>query len=133
MANHDELLAAAAPELGEYLSKLPSFGIGISTANTDHNMNGGQAGISLVNVRGLGITSTLVMFNCHRVAASTLVGVVVGGLYDPYGRVFRGGLRVKLYFTVPEHLKINRLSGSPGGRFFLADDHPTTTVGRAPA
>src|SRR3954468_6074253 len=55
MQNKDEIQAAAAPQLADYLAKLPSFGIGVGSNNTNHNMNGGQAGISLVNLRNLGI------------------------------------------------------------------------------
>ena len=76
MQNRDELQAAASPALGEYLGKLPSFGIGVGANNSNHLMNGGQAGISLVNLRNLGLTRTLVLFDGRRVAASTLVGGV---------------------------------------------------------
>ncbi len=76
MQNRDEIQAAAAPQLADYLAKLPSFGIGVGSNNTNHNMNGGQAGISLVNLRNLGITRTLVLFDRHRVNASTLIGGV---------------------------------------------------------
>ncbi len=76
MQNRDEIQAAAAPQLADYLAKLPSFGIGITSNNTNHNMNGGQAGINLVNLRNLGISRTLVLFDNHRVNPSTLVGGV---------------------------------------------------------
>ena len=76
MQNRDEIQASASPQLADYLAKLPSFGIGVSSNNTNHAMNGGQAGINLVNLRNLGITRTLVLFDGHRVNASTLVGGV---------------------------------------------------------
>ncbi len=76
MANRDEIQAAATPTLGEYLGRLPSFG----TANTSRNMNysisGGGAGSSLVNLRQLGITRTLVLFDGRRVVNQNLAGGV---------------------------------------------------------
>ena len=76
MANRDEIQAAATPSLGEYLGRLPSFG----TANTSRNMNysisGGGAGSSLVNLRQLGLTRTLVLFGGRRVVTQNLAGGV---------------------------------------------------------
>lgn len=76
MANRDEIQAAAAPALGEYLSRMPSFGTAPNANNPNHSMSGGQAGISLVSLRQLGVNRTLVLFDGRRVNASTLVGGV---------------------------------------------------------
>jgi iron complex outermembrane receptor protein len=76
MANRDEIQAAATPALGEYLAKMPSFGQATNAQNPNHGVSGGGAGISLVNLRNLGINRTLVLFDGRRVNVSTLTGGV---------------------------------------------------------
>ena len=80
MTNADELQAAAKPTIGDYLSELPSFGAANRSTNPTGNTSGGNAGIYQINLRNLGVTRTLVLFDGRRVVNAQLLGGVDLGL-----------------------------------------------------
>ena len=80
MTNADELQAAAKPSIGDFLSELPAFGAATRTTNPTANVSGGNASIFLVNLRDLGVTRTLVLFDGRRVVNAQLIGGVDLGM-----------------------------------------------------
>lgn len=72
----DEVQAAASPTLGDYLSRLPPFGSTLGSRNPSFSTASGSAGISLINLRQMGVARTLVLFDGRRVVNANLVGGV---------------------------------------------------------
>lgn len=65
-------------DLSSIIQQLPSAGASSSpnTANGSQSVSAGTAGLSLVNLRGLGVERTLVLFDGKRVVSSTQSGGV---------------------------------------------------------
>ena len=76
VTSSDELQAAASPTLGDYLSRLPPFGSTLGARNPSFSTATGSAGISLINLRQMGVARTLVLFEGRRVVNANLVGGV---------------------------------------------------------
>lgn len=76
VTSSDELQAAASPTLGDYLQRLPPFGSSLGSRNPSFSTSSGSAGISLINLRQMGVARTLVLFDGRRVVNANLVGGV---------------------------------------------------------
>ncbi|QJE03014.1 TonB-dependent receptor [Massilia forsythiae] len=66
--NAKEIAATGANTVAELLHNIPAFGSG--TSNDIQNDNGFSKGVSTASLRGLGTSSTLVLLNGRRIAAS---------------------------------------------------------------
>lgn len=96
----DDLARAAKPNIADAINLLPAVS-GSATPATSQPLGGSTAGMNLINLRGLGVNRTLVLFNGHRVPPSTINGnvdvntlptqliqrvdVVTGGASSSYG------------------------------------------------
>ena len=69
----EQITEAATPYLADYLSTLPAFGSAMSNRNPTPNLSGGNTGLALVNLRNLGTSRTLVLFNGQRVVSANLI------------------------------------------------------------
>ena len=74
----DQLRRDAFTDIGDAIRQLPAFGASSSPNNTfaANYIVSGTPGISVVNLRNLGVLRTLVLFNGQRVVASALSGGV---------------------------------------------------------
>jgi len=70
--NAETLQRDAKPDIGDSIRELPSVGISDSPGNGSHSGNAsqGDAGLDTVNLRGLGVVRTLVLFDGQRVVTS---------------------------------------------------------------
>ncbi len=73
IVGREQITEAAAPYLADYLSSLPAFGAAMSNKNPTPNLSGGNTGLSLVNLRNLGVERTLVLFNGQRVVSANII------------------------------------------------------------
>jgi outer membrane receptor protein involved in Fe transport len=73
-----QLEAAAKSDIGDSIRELPSVGASSSPTNGAGNggLSGGTGGVSTVNLRNLGITRTLILFDGQRVVQSNTSGGV---------------------------------------------------------
>lgn len=72
-----DILAQRPNNIAELVNTLPAVGGGTSTpAGSSGNLSSGTAGISTVNLRGLGVTRTLVLIDGRRTPPSTPNGLV---------------------------------------------------------
>ena len=73
-----QLEASAKTDIGDSIRELPSVGVSSSPSNGQGNggLSGGTGGVSTVNLRNLGITRTLILFDGQRVVSSNTSGGV---------------------------------------------------------
>ncbi|HWY61527.1 MAG TPA: TonB-dependent receptor [Rhizomicrobium sp.] len=73
-----QLEASAKSDIGDSIRELPSVGASSSPTNGAGNggLSGGTGGVSTVNLRNLGITRTLILFDGQRVVQSNTSGGV---------------------------------------------------------
>ncbi|WP_374345482.1 TonB-dependent receptor plug domain-containing protein [Phenylobacterium sp.] len=104
----DEIKAAAAPNIADFVNTLPSVAGSATAANSAGSLSNGQAGISALNLRALGTGRTLVLFDGQRSVVSAATGqvdtntfpqalisrveVVTGGASSAYGSDAVGGV-----------------------------------------
>lgn len=104
----DEIKAAAAPNIADFVNTLPSVAGSATAANSSGSLSNGQAGISALNLRALGTGRTLVLFDGQRSVVSAATGqvdtntfpqalvsrveVVTGGASSAYGSDAVGGV-----------------------------------------
>ena len=72
----DQMIRDAKIDLGDSLREMPSVGASDAPDNGSHAGNAGQgdAAISTINLRNLGVIRTLVLFDGQRVVASNPLG-----------------------------------------------------------
>src|SRR4051812_36072474 len=72
----DQILRDAKIDLGDSIRELPSVGASDAPDNGSHAGNAGQgdAAISTINLRNLGVIRTLVLFDSQRIVASNPLG-----------------------------------------------------------
>ncbi len=85
----EELDTMAVTNIADAVNRLPTFGAGATSRNTSGGVSGGEGGINLLNLRGLGAPRTLVLLDGKRVVAAT-AGGSRGGAVDVNG--FPNGL-----------------------------------------
>ncbi|MEW5686977.1 MAG: TonB-dependent receptor [Pseudomonadota bacterium] len=104
----DEIKAAAAANIADFVNTLPSVAGSATAANSSGGLSNGVAGISALNLRALGTGRTLVLLDGQRSVASAATGqvdtntfpqslisrveVVTGGASSAYGSDAIGGV-----------------------------------------
>jgi outer membrane receptor protein involved in Fe transport len=78
VVGEEQLLRDAKPTVGDAIRELPAVGSSASPNNTQGagNIVAGITGLDTVNLRNLGVTRTLVLFNGQRVVQSNVTGQV---------------------------------------------------------
>ncbi|MEN3749142.1 TonB-dependent receptor [Sphingomonas sp. HF-S3] len=72
----EEIARSAQINLAEQINRLPALAGSNNPRNTASNISGGFMGISTLNLRNLGATRTLVLFDSQRLPAASLNGLV---------------------------------------------------------
>jgi len=104
----DEITAQNPANLSDLVNQLPAISPGSTSGNSSGNLSNGLAGINSVNLRGLGVTRSLVLIDGRRTVGSAITGVadintipqalirrvevVTGGASAEYGSDAIGGV-----------------------------------------
>ncbi|MES2604025.1 MAG: TonB-dependent receptor plug domain-containing protein, partial [Pseudomonadota bacterium] len=76
VVDRDAINTFSATNLGDYLAQLPVFAGNQTPINTRRSTSAGGAGLSSMNMRGLGTARTLVLLDGQRVVASQPTGQI---------------------------------------------------------
>lgn len=74
--NADQIQTSAAENMAQYIIALPSLSGSTTPQTTQNSVSGGGAGVSGLNLRGMGTARTLVLLNGQRLVGSLITGVV---------------------------------------------------------